>query len=216
MVTHLLIMQIFSPFTWGLIVLLLWTIIYVAVRSSQARKKHDAMIQRFLVDEEAANTVKKRPLEDELFFTADLSVLPAVPEGDPHKVLRAASRKMIRFLNPISNVELKNRYGRLQLEYLAHYEENFNEYLRALTKWAESLSARGNEKDALMVLEHTLTLGSEFRGTYKLAADIYAQNKDEQKLDDLLAQAAIHTFRDPATGNHIIEYVREKLNELEN
>ena len=209
---HLGIIHIFSPITWGLIVALLWLCIYVAIRSGAIRRKNDEIIQRFLIDEEEANAAKKRPLEEELFFTADLSDLPPVPENDPHKVMRTAKRKMIRFTKPISNTELKNRYGRLQLEYLAQYEENFNEYLRALTKWAESLIAQNNTPDALRILEHALSLGSEFRGTYKLTADIYAEQRNTEKLEALLARAACQTFRDPATGNHIIEYVRERIN----
>ena len=203
-----------SPMAWALIGVLIWVCIYVAIYSRRAKRKNDALIQRFLTDEEEANAAKKRPLDAELFFTADLSALPAIPENDPFNVIRAANRKMIRFANPISNVELKNRYGRLQLEYLAHYEENFNEYLRALTKWAEALITQENTTDALQVLEHALGLGSEFRRTYKFTADIYATQKDEKKLDDLLSRAACQVFRDPATGNYIIEYIREKIKSI--
>ncbi|MCL2603127.1 MAG: hypothetical protein FWD90_01455 [Defluviitaleaceae bacterium] len=169
------------------------------------------MTQRFLHDEDEANSVRKQPLDPELFFTADFKELPPLPEGDPHKVERAAKRKMIRFTEPISNVELKKRYGRLQLEYLAHYEENFNDYLRCLTKWAEALIKEENPADALRILHHAIALGSEFRNTYKFAADVYADAKDTQGLEELLSKVVFHTFRDPATANHIIAYIQEKV-----
>jgi hypothetical protein len=195
-------------------VLLIWAILFVAIQSARMKAKQNKLARKFLQEEDAANRVRKRPIEPEMFFIADLNALPPIPKGDPHKVERATKRKMIRFNKPTSNVELKARYGRLQLEYLAHYEENFNDYLRSLTKWAEALIMEGNLSDARRVLEHALALGSEFRNTYKFAADVYAANADMEKLDELLSKAVFQTFRDPATSNHIIEYVQEKITAL--
>jgi hypothetical protein len=194
-----------------LFVVLFWAIFFVAIQSARAKRKRDKITQQFLLEDDKANTVRKRPLDAELFFTADLSKLPPLPEGDPHKVERAVNRKMIRFTKHFSNVELKQRYGRLQLEFIAHYEENFSDYLRALTNWAESLILAENPHDALRILEHAINLGSEFRKTYKYAADLYANQKNAEKLEELLSKVVFHTFRDPATANHIIEYVQEKL-----
>jgi hypothetical protein len=195
--------------------LLIWAIIFVAIQSVRVKRRQSKLIQRFLHEEDAANAVRKKPLDPELFFTADFKNLPPLPEDDPHKVLRAASRKMIRFDKPMSNVELKNKYGRLQLEYLAHYEENFNDYLRCLTKWAEALVQEDNPADALCILLHAVDLGSEFRNTYKLIANIYADAKDLEELEEFLSKTVFHTFRDPATANHIIAYVQDKITELQ-
>ena len=195
-------------------VLLFWAIFFVAIQSARMRRKQSKLTQRFLHDENEANSVRKQPLDPELFFTADLKELPLMPEGDPHKVERAANRKMIRFDKPMSNVELKKRYGRLQLEYLAHYEENFNDYLRCLTKWGEALVQEENPADALRVLHHAISLGSEYRNTYKLTADIYANAKDTENLEELLSKVVFYTFRDPATANHIITYIQEKITEI--
>ncbi|MCL2500088.1 MAG: hypothetical protein FWE90_07085 [Defluviitaleaceae bacterium] len=195
-------------------VLLFWAIFFVAIQSARMKRKQFKLTQRFLQEEDAANSVRKQPLDPELFFTADLKELPPLPEGDPHKVERAANRKMIRFDKPMSNIELKKRYGRLQLEYLAHYEENFNDYLRCLTKWAEALIKEENPADALRILHYAIALGSEFRNTYKFAADIYAEAKDAENLEELLSKVVFHSFRDPATANHIITYVQEKINTL--
>jgi tetratricopeptide (TPR) repeat protein len=192
-------------------VLLIWAIFFVTIQSARMRRKQRKLTQRFLHDEDEANSVRKQPLDLELFFNADMMALPPLPEGDPHKVERAAKRKMIRFEKPISNVELKKRYGRLQLEYLAHYEENFNDYLRCLTKWAEALKKEGSTADALRILLYAISLGSEFRNTYKFAADIYADAGDKENLEEFLSKAVFHTFRDPATANHVIAYIQEKI-----
>jgi hypothetical protein len=203
--------QMWFQITVVFFVLLFWAILFVTIQSARMRKKQTKLTQRFLHDEDEANSVRKQPLDPELFFTADLKELPPLPEGDPQKVERAAKRKMIRFDKPVSNVELKKRYGRLQLEYLAHYEENFNDYLRCLTKWAEALINEENPADALRILHHAISLGSEFRNTYKFVADIYADAEDTENLEELLSKVVFHTFRDPATANHIITKKKKKI-----
>jgi hypothetical protein len=203
-------MFIFDPMTWGLLVLLFWAILFIAIQSKRAQKKKDEINRRFLEDDENANAVRKRPLEAELFYTAQLDRLPSLPEGDPHNVKRAAKRKMIHFPQPMTNLELKNRYGRVQLELLAHYEENYDDYLRSLTKWAEALATENNTPDAIRILEHTITLGSEFRNSYKQLADIYYNEKNTKKIDELLSAVSSKPFRDPATANHIIDYIRQR------
>jgi len=203
-----------SPVTWALLAVLLWAIIFLAIFSRRARRQNDEAARKFLHEEEVANRVKKRPLEDELFYTPELDKLPPLPEGDPQQVQRAASRKMIRFNEPMTNVEIKLRYGRHQLEQLAHYEENYFDYLRILTKWGEALLKDNKKADAARILEHAVALGSEFRRSYKFLADIYAGNNDPVKLEELLAKAEFKKFRDPAVAQHIMAYIREKQAEV--
>ena len=200
------------------IVLLLSTIvliIVIAVMSRKHGKQQDDINRRFLEAEEAANSVRKRELDPELFYTADLAGLPPVPENDPHKVLRASKRTMIRFNSPVSNLDLKKRYGPSQMDSIALFEENFNDYLKALTEWAASLAEEDKAGDALLVLKQAIVLGSEFRNTYKLAADIYAARRDTKSLDALLQYAEENYFRDPAVQNHVIEYISEKIEGLD-
>ena len=192
-------------------VVLFWAILFIAIQSARMNRKREKLTQQFLMEDDKSNTIRTRPLDPDIFYTADFTRLPPLPEGDPHRVERTAGRKMVRFTQHLSNIELKKRYGRLQLEYLAHYEENFNEHLRALNKWAEALLLEENPRDALTIFEHAIELGSEFRKTYKYAADIYTQQKNAEKLEELLSKVVFHTFRDPATANHIIEYVQGKL-----
>jgi len=202
---------IFDPITWGLLALLFWAILFLTIQSRRTQKKREDAARRFLAEEENAGNLRQRPPEEGLFYTPQLDLLPPLPPGDPHKVERAAKRKMIRFPEPMSNAELKSRYGRGQLEYLAHYEENYDDYLRCLTKWADALMKENKNPDAKGILEHTVALGSEFRNSYKFLSDIYAGEGNADKLNELLLTASAATFRDPANGNHIIEYIQRHL-----
>jgi hypothetical protein len=199
----------FDPITWGMLAFLLWAIIFLAVQSKRAKRKQEKLTQRFLHDEEDANAVQTQPLDDLDFYQPELEKLPAIDENDPHKIKRAAARKMIRFHEPVSNIELKKRYGRLQLENLAHFEENFDSYVRALVKWAQALHKDNKNADARRILEHTLELGSEFRDSYKILADIYKQAGDADKFQGLLAIAKAKNFRDPAIKENVLKHLSE-------
>ena len=202
---------------WVNLVLLIASIvliIVVALSTKRHGKQQDAKNRRFLEEEQAANLARKREIEPELFFHADFDKLPRVHESDPHKVLRTSKRTMIRFDVPESNVELKKRYGVGQLDSITLYEENFHDFLKSLGEWAAALHAGGNAYDALQILEYALALGTEFRGTYRLAADIYHYEQDTHALRQLLHVAANNHFKDPAVREHVLSYIEEKLEEL--
>jgi len=195
-------------------------ILLLALRSSRHAKQQEEIKRRFLEEEEAANAVRKRDIDPELFYTADLSALPQIAAGDPHQVERSAKRTMIRFEEPISNLELKKQYGLSQMDIIAQYEENFIEYLKALTNWAEELVKENNPADAITILETAISLGAEFRNTYKLAADIYAANIDETAetaetaIENLLDRAEKNHFSDPSIRRQILEHINKKKDEL--
>ena len=202
---------------WINIVLLIASIILiivVAVMTKRHGRLQDAKNRRFLEEEQAANMARKREIEPELFFYANLENLPPVPESDPHRVLRTSKRTMIRFEVPESNVDLKKRYGVAQLDSITLYEENFHDFLKSLGDWAQSLHGENNVDDALQVLEYAIGLGSEFRGAYKLAADIYASERDAYALEQLQQMAQNNYFRDPAMQEHVLSYIEEKIEGL--
>ena len=202
---------------WINIVLLIASIvliIVVAVMTKRHGRLQDAKNRRFLEEEQAANMARKREIEPELFFYADLENLPHVPESDPHRVLRTSKRTMIRFEEHESNVDLKKRYGVSQLESISLYEENFHDFLKSLGDWAQALHGDGDVDGALQVLMYAINLGSEFRGTYRLAADIYAYERDLHALEQLLQMAVDNHFKDPAMQEHVLSYIEEKISGL--
>ena len=192
-------------------VLLIWAIFFVAIQSGRMKRKKDVMEARFWEEETIANAVKKKDIDEALFFTDDLSRLPTRAAGDPHQVERAAQRRMIRFTEPMTNLALKMQYGSAQLELICNYEENYSDYIRRLTRWAEALAAEEKTEDALRVLEHAASLGSEYRKTYKLAADLYVKARNQTKLQALLATVEANNFRDPAVQQHVVAYITQHL-----
>jgi len=183
--------------------------VVIAIKSSSHKKKQAEIRENFLAREEKANAVRRKDIDPNLFFEADLSAFPEIIGDDPFQVLRCSKRVMIRFENPITNLELKELYGLSQMDLIAQYEENFNAYLKSLTKWAASLVEK-NSSDALKILEYVISHGGEFRDSYKIAADIYANNGEQEKLDALLDSAVENHFNDPSIRQQIIDYINKK------
>lgn len=195
----------------GLVIAIL---LAVAINGRTRERRLRAIQRRFLDDEAAANNVRKKDLGPELFYEADFTVLPPLPPGDPYEVERCAARKMIRFEEHVTNLELKQRYGLAQLDLIAQYEENFTLYQKALTDWGAALVEEGNKARALTVLGEAITLGSQYRDTYKLVADIYADRGDSESLEALIDYATQTHFDDPAMRVHIHAYINRKLEEI--
>ena len=185
-------------------------IIFLAVLNHRHSRGTKKVLRRFLDEEQEANTVRRKEIEPELFYEANLSGLPDLPDGDPHSVKRSAGRKMIRFDTPKTNLELKKKYGPSQIDTIVQYEENYSEYLRALTNWGTALSKEEKTDDALIVLKLAVSLGVEMRGPYKLLADIYANKRDSRGFDELEKLAGSNHFRDNTVRTHILEYIKSK------
>jgi len=190
-----------------------FAIVMVLINSKTHRTRQDKLLRRFLDEEAAANSVRKKEIPQELFYTPDLSIFPPVGEDDPFQVTRCAKRVMLRFEKFMSNLELKKLYGVAQMDLIAQYEENFNAYLKALTKWAEALAQEGSP-DAIKILEYVISRGGEYRDTYRTAADIYAKNGEQEKLDELITQAENNHFRDTSIRDWILGYINGKKNSL--
>jgi len=196
---------------FALIILTVLVIVFLIYKTRAHTKKQNAVNQRFLDAEDAANAVRKKDIEPELFYTASLMAFPPLPESDPHHVVRCARRTMIRFPRPMTNLELKQQYGPAQMENIVMYEDNFHSYLKAITAWAGDLVEVEDFAGAKLILDEAIALGSEFRNTYKLAADIYVRNRDEVGLQNLRFKVADNHFKDPAIRQHVVEYIDSKL-----
>ena len=187
----------------------------LVISSRKHRRKQEEINKRFFEAENIANQVRKKEISQELYYTADLFLLPDIPESDPHMVRRASKRPMIYFRKPLTNLELKQMYGLAQMEIIAQHEENFNEYLKSLTNWANELVETGQDTDAIFVLDYAISLGAEFRNTYKLAADLYTKREDIHNLDYLVDRINRTHFHDPTIRQHVLDYVKRKIEELE-
>jgi len=196
-----------------LIVLSAAAILAVLISSIKYGRKRDAVKRNFLDKEQAVNAVRKKEIDPELFYTPDLASFPPVSDDDPHRVKRAAVRTMVRLPQGMTNLELKSKFGLAQIETISLYEENFNEYLKALTNWASAIIAENskeNQADAVNLLTTVVEMGGEFRDAYKLLADIYASQNSKDELKQLFNQASENHFKDPSVKQVVLDYITSK------
>lgn len=177
------------------------------------KKRFDSFLQR----EMEANYTRKKEIEADYFYTADLSGLPFHDyPAEKTKLIKTqqsvktqAGKKMLHFDQKKTNLELKLGYGIANLDNIIMYEENYNAYIRALTNWAEELLADQNLDDAVSVLEESVRLGSELSKSYSMLAKAYTIRDDRYKLDGLYTAAQNNIALNPVTKDRILASINE-------
>jgi hypothetical protein len=187
-------------------------VLYFFVYRVVMRKRKD-FVKDMRVTEREANSARRKEIDPSLFFTVDASALPEFDTGNKHaaKAASLSQTHMVHFSRPVSNVELKMSYGPGQLEIIAQYEENYQLFIRLLINWAEDCIAQGQKKEALQILEYTVSMNSEYRKSYLLAADLYRENNNETQLLNLRDTVQSRLFRDTHVQHTILNYINSLL-----
>lgn len=145
-----------------------------------------------------ANFARVKDIDTNLFVKPDLSILPFHDNIDATEyprvarseisVLEKSKETMIRPDDRISNVDIKLQFGLANLEVVAKYEANFNQYVWALMRWAEALYQKDMLEEAIIVLRHSIDFGSEASKAYTMLGDIYHNMQDSNNIKSLLSE----------------------------
>jgi len=209
----------------GIVPILVLVVFFViVVRLANRRKKGDVRqkTEDMLNKDNAANLTRNKEIGEELFYTPDEAKLPLREYTEAEmrqpvaaymwqkKVVDISAKKMLRFDRAYSNVELKQMFGPSNLEYVARYEENFNNFIHSMRHWAEALLAAGQTEDARRILEESVAAGSELSQSYTKLADIYAEAGDAESLARLKSTVE----KSPMPGKNIAaKHIENKLAE---
>lgn len=173
-------------------------IIVLAVISHLIRKHNREMQkeqQAFWSKERAANSVRKKTLDNLKYITIPFEKLPCdCHAGDPVIAdvldsLRVLSERQIVNLTGITNTDLKLTYGTANITVLTEYDQNFTMLVTSLQKWASALYELGAVEETKDILEYAVSVDSDVSSTYELLADIYRSENNTQALDNLIAHA---------------------------
>lgn len=164
----------------------------IKIKNKDYKKKADEYFEL----ERQANMARKKTIDEDLYYEPDMEKLP-IKEYSPNDeqnskllkaqelVFRKSKLKMIKFNSYKSNMELKMEYGFANLEHIATYEENFNEFMSALTNWGEQLINQNNLDDGELVLQFAIKNGCDLSKTFILLADMYYNKNSKEKLNEL-------------------------------
>ena len=100
-----------------------------------------------------------------------------------------ASRKILT-LSHQSNTDLHLAYGPANLPALSEYDQNYTTLLRNLVAYADCLIKNGFKAEAVPVLEFGISIDSDIRANYTLLAELYKEQGNASKIQELIAKAA--------------------------
>ncbi|MCR4792282.1 MAG: hypothetical protein K5871_06005 [Lachnospiraceae bacterium] len=136
----------------------------------------------FWEKERAANAVRRKPMDDLIYVTPDLSSFPMNVMADDEniieyrKMIEELSAQKIVNLTGQSNTDLKFRYGVANLPTLMEYDERFTLLVQTLQKWADRLWDNGYVDDAVPILEEQVRIHADISSVYR---KLYAYYKEK-------------------------------------
>ena len=154
--------------------------------------KTDARSQNdFWAKERAANSTRRKPLDDLDYIKLSLDDFPMnllsdVPKVEDYKqiILSLNELPIVNFTG-ISNTELKLRYGAPNIELLTTYDQNYTLLVRTLQQWAQALYDGGYVDEARRMLEFSVSTATDVSATYRLLCQIYNEQNTPEKINDL-------------------------------
>jgi len=180
----------FSGYVGFFVFLLIGMMFKFLVNNSNSKYKKGK--EQFLEAERQANFARVREIPAQAYYTPDKTSLPIKNYGNgdadskvkaaQEKALKKAESKMLRLDPPMKNIEIKQTYGATNLESITHYEENYEQFIRALSLWAEELIKLENFGDAKTLLSICVDMNSLIFLPYSLICDIYEKENDRQSL----------------------------------
>ena len=139
------------------------------LRRGKKNIDYDALAE----EESAANSARKKRIDDEYFIVPDLGALPFTGRfAEETAVKKFGALPMVYFGEGKTNNELKLAYGVANLEEIMRMEDNHREFIRSMITWAEALLGAGMNADAEIILNETIRLKSDFKKSRTLLEEI--------------------------------------------
>lgn len=162
-------------------------------------KKHTRYDQKLEKDfkerEWEANTTRKKSLDNLSYITIPLEILPMDVLNEDEEInacietLQALSKEKIVDFTGISNTDLKLTYGVANLPLLTEYDQNHTTLVITLQTFAQKLFDNGYIKESEIVLEYSISCGTDISSTFRLLAQIYKEKGETGKLTSLKESA---------------------------
>ena len=184
-----------------LAVIILILIVWLQYEIIKSSRKTNHSSDLFWDNETKSNLVRRTDISHLGYLTITTNRLPLDDKEDQtinsyrDTILSLADKKILN-LTGYTNTELKSKYGAANITSLIEYDNNYTIFVSMLQKWAERLYANGLIEDALSVLEYAVSYQTDVTKTYRLLAELYKQQNNPEKIDELLQTIAATTMYD--------------------
>ena len=179
------------PFFASFIVFIIW-LSYVL---SKARRRSARERDNYWEREAAANNTRRKPLDDLDYIHIPFDSLPMdiLKEDETvaecHQALYYLAESPIVNFTGYSNTDLKLKYGTPNIGLLTRHDQNYTTLVHTLQKWAEKLYESGYTTQTRQILEFSVSTNTDVSGTYRILADIYSREGNEDGIRHLLEKA---------------------------
>ena len=163
----------------------------------KSKKNETAAQDDFWARENAANSTRRKPLDDLDYIRLPMDEFPMtllqdVPKVEDYKqIIRSLNELPIVNFTGITNTELKLRYGAPNISILTSYDQNYTLLVRTLQQWAEALYDAGYADEARQLLEFSISTGTDVSATYRLLCQIYKEQGTPEKIGSLYPVAEV-------------------------
>ncbi|MCR5595595.1 MAG: hypothetical protein K6G12_07090 [Lachnospiraceae bacterium] len=167
----------------------------IAIATRRTKNTYAQSEQEFWEKEHAANSVRRKPLDDLNYLAIPLDTLPISLHTDNNTIASCIdtivelSKSPVVNLTGISNTDLKLKYGAPNITLLTLYDQRYTLLAQTLQKWANELISIGDTNAAREVLEYAVSTQTDVSGTYKCLASIYSDMGDTDSIRALLPVA---------------------------
>jgi len=167
-------------------------IIIVAIINRRTTRLQKRKSEDFWKREREANFVRKKSLDDLEYISIPFSSFPMdVAKDDDiiascHRDLESLRGEKIVNFTGYSNTDLKLAYGTANITVLTQYDQNYTLFVRTLQEFGKRLHELGYHDEALIVLEYAVSTRTDISATYYLAASIYHEKGQSDKIKHLL------------------------------
>lgn len=159
------------------------------------RIKEEKAEAAFWEKERQANLTRKKSIDHLPFIKMPIDTFPMsllTQEEEIRDIIATVNRLAecsILNLTGITNTDLKLEYGVANLNFLTECDQNYTLLVRTLQKWAEILLKQGYRSEAETLLEFAVSTKTDISATYYTLADIYRENGEFKKIQDLIQTA---------------------------
>lgn len=161
-------------------------------KTNKTKKTSDAFIEV----ERLANSARKKEIPGEIYVHVNKDILPLEEynKDEPYyhqltraqeSVIKKIDQKMLKLPVGMNNNDIKLAYGIANFEHVVTMEECYENCIKALINWAETLLKSERAAQAEAVLLETINLKSDYSKNYTLLCDIYLKQKNNEKLAEL-------------------------------
>ncbi len=178
-----------KPFVLASVILFCGLIAYEGRKHGKQRANQE---KSFWARENAANNVRRKPLDDLNYISIPLDTLPMNLMTDHTdiseclQIIQELSTVKIVNFTGISNTDLKLQYGAPNINLLTEFDQNYTLLVRTLQKWAELLYKNDYVAETKIILEFAISTHTDVSKSYYLLADIYKQQGEPEKIQGLI------------------------------